>query len=280
MPGGERDSSKTRVVPVFNELRTRNDDWLRMLLSLPKGGSGCAVSADLDLKFVRGYWGAEERGLLPPVSLLSWLIRNISPPLDHAMIAGERAQLLERNPATIEQALTLLKTNNTGRGWWIFEGRSYPDVLVETEGAIIVVEGKRTESGPTTCTRWMSCRHQMWRHMDAAWEVRGRREVFGLFIVEGTSPSSAEMPAKWREAAADTLRPTTWLAVSRTVHLTSGRPFAGASSGSRRGRRYARTSESITCHCQTQSQGSAPNHGLQPTAAGIGGTIRASSRRG
>ena len=79
MPGGTFDSSKTRVTPVFDQLRLRRDDWVRQLLSLPQHGAGRAVG-QADLTFLGGAWGGEERALFPPVSLLSWLIRNLSVP--------------------------------------------------------------------------------------------------------------------------------------------------------------------------------------------------------
>jgi hypothetical protein len=97
-----------------------------------------------------------------------------------------------------------LLSSRVSRGWWIFEGPTYPDVFIETPGALIVVEGKRTEAGPTTCTTWMKNRHQIWRHMDAAWEVRGDRAVYGLFIVQGEAGTDVA-PLHWQLAAATTL---------------------------------------------------------------------------
>lgn len=47
----------------------------------------------------------------------------------------------------------------------------------------------------------MAGRYQMWRHTDAAWEVRGRRKVFGFFIVEG---EGGDVPDRWRKAAFNT----------------------------------------------------------------------------
>ena len=66
------------------------------------------------------------------------------------------------------------------------------------------MEGKRTEAGPTTSTTWMAGRQQMIRHLDAAWEIRGRRSVYGFFIVEA-EPGSTEVPGRW-QAAADAAR--------------------------------------------------------------------------
>jgi hypothetical protein len=200
MPGGERDSSKTRVAPVFDQLANRADDWVRALLLLARFGKGVIPREDVDLAYSAGFWGPRERGLRPPISLLSWLIRNLTPPTGTATVTTERRQLLFRDPKTIEAALRLLRNSDTDRGWWLFEGCTYPDVTIETPGAIVVIEGKRTEPGPTTWTTWMAARHQIWRHMDAAWEIRGGREVYGLFIVEGSSNDRA-VPAVWQRAA-------------------------------------------------------------------------------
>jgi len=202
MPGGNRDSSKTRVAPVFDRLRGRSDDWVRDLLGLARHGSGAVVPAAADLSFHAGCWGSTERALEPPVALLSWLIRNLTEPVGATQINEERSRLLAGDPSAITLALQLLRSAGTGGGWHVFEGPSYPDAYIETPDAVVVVEGKRTERHPTTHTTWMAGRHQIWRHIDAAWEARGRRAVFGLVLVEGADPDPFEVPSAWQEATA------------------------------------------------------------------------------
>lgn len=63
--------------------------------------------------------------------------------------------------------------------------------------ALIVVEGKRTEPAPTTTMTWMARRNQIWRHIDEAWEVRGARQIFGIFIVEGDA--GGHVPRVWAD---------------------------------------------------------------------------------
>jgi hypothetical protein len=67
--------------------------------------------------------------------------------------------------------------------------------VVEFERLVVVLEGKRTEAGPTTNTFFMPVRHQMLRHMDAAREFYGR-PVIGLFAVEGADGTAA-LPPEW-----------------------------------------------------------------------------------
>ncbi|WP_395144639.1 hypothetical protein [Armatimonas sp.] len=204
MPGGQFDSSKTRVSPVFDELAKRSDNWVLQLLELTSFG----VDKNLDLKFLKGYWGTKELGLHPPVSLLSWLIRHPKHLKQNALSSPERELLLNGNPEKVEEALTLLRTENRDRAWYIFEGRTYPDAVIETPDALIVIEGKRTEAGPTTSTKWLEGRHQIWRHIDAAWEQRGKRRVFGLFIVESDG-ECGDVPQHWKQAIKNSLVPST-----------------------------------------------------------------------
>jgi hypothetical protein len=202
------DSSVTRVAPVFCALANPGQPgWVGELLDLVSEGSGSRPWADLDLRPLEGRWGQEEAALLPPVSLLSWLVRHmhrlpiVIPDGDDETTKKRRA-LMEGDPATIQRALASLRSSSVDRAWWVLEGPTCPDAYIVTPDALIVIEGKRTEAGPTTHTTRMPNRHQMLRHIDAAWEIRGNRSVFGFFVVEadvGEHPTA--VPTNWREAA-------------------------------------------------------------------------------
>jgi hypothetical protein len=69
-----------------------------------------------------------------------------------------------------------------------------------TSRFIVLVEGKRTEPGPTTHTSWMDVRHQVLRNLDAAWDSRGEREVVAFFAVEGDNPDDTSVPEHWMQA--------------------------------------------------------------------------------
>lgn len=179
---GKYNSSLTRVQPVFRQAEGREDDFVRRILAIPIFGRRPSLPESpgrvISLRF--------EPALTPPVSLLSWLIRNLpKQPLSKAsdITFEKRLALYNRDPATIEEALTKLRAGNTNSAWHIFEGPTVPDAVIETENMVIVIEGKRTET-PSCGTEWMPGRHQMWRHLDAAWEIRGHRSVYGLMIVD------------------------------------------------------------------------------------------------
>lgn len=213
---GKFDSSKTRVEPVFDRLHKKDSTgkmWIHELLSLPEYGKGKSP-AGATYRILPGDkgttygWGKREKKLFPPVSLLRWLVEN--PPskslsgYNAKAVDGshDRKELLKRNPVTIQKALDTLKTDPPPREWYVLEGLSQPDAYLETDRAIVVVEGKRTEPGPTTSTSWMPVRHQMLRHIDCAWEIRKEKSVYGFFIVEGNADGG--IPAEWVLFSRDT----------------------------------------------------------------------------
>lgn len=206
---GLYNSSRTRVGPVFCALEARGTDdpqWVRRLLDLAASGERPpGLWHGQDVAIQTAHYEPNEGPLQAPVSLLSWLIRNFDPPASALEgdddVTRQRRQLASGDPATIERALDLLRRASSARSWHVLEGATYPDVLLVTPDALVVIEGKRTEAGPTTDTKWLSGRHQMLRHLDGAWEVRGRRSVYGFFIVEAEPNAGTRVPDRWLEAA-------------------------------------------------------------------------------
>jgi hypothetical protein len=195
MVGGIQDLSRTRIAPVFDVLQGRTNDWVRGLLLLNRGGSQSAAALEgLDLKFHKGYWGRTERSFDPPVALLSWLIRHPTPLQLGSPAVPERTLLANGEPAVIARALHALRTSAAPKGWHLLEGPTVPDVMIETPDALIVIECKSSEPNGAPDSAAVTGRHPMWRHIDAAWEIRGRRQVFGLFIVPGQEPDGGVPP--------------------------------------------------------------------------------------
>lgn len=209
---GKLNSSKTRVVPVLKQLYESDPtgcSWLPKLIRLPLGENTAVIKPGSNITIIDHRWGDDEKKLNPPVALLSWLIRHPRKPVSgslssnpikaekrHRWIAGSREMVLE--------GLRLLRNNPTREDWHIFEGQTQPDVFIETDDLIIVIEGKRTEIKPTTTTKWMSGRDQMLRHLDCAWEIRGNKQLFGFYIVEGDD-ESPDVPLRWQAFASDTI---------------------------------------------------------------------------
>jgi len=220
---GLQDSTKTRVEPFFDELMLRDETgvtWLPRLIALPARASATAPHMR-PAPFTRSGWGDAEIALPAPKDLLVWLVKNATlcdveaHQKTSPSTRAKRDLLLTRNAATIAEALACLSRDPLpARGWYILEGSTRPDVYLENENVIVVIEGKRTEPDATTRTTWMSTRHQMLRHLDCAWERRAGRDIFGFFIVEGGGgENGVAVPPAW-QAAVDATVKTDALAAS------------------------------------------------------------------
>jgi hypothetical protein len=166
-----------------------------------------------------------ERRLQPPRGLLVWLVQHpevLAPQLKalerRAIRAGERAGLAVspawakrrefldgRDGELQREALDRLSSGKPlpSGAWFVFEGPTSVDCYLETDRIVVVIEGKRTESGPTTSTDWMPTRHQLLRNLDAALDIARGRRVVGLFIVEGDD--SGDVPEVWRASTDATI---------------------------------------------------------------------------
>lgn len=209
MPGGRYDSSRTRVAPFFDYLLKKDhtgQSWLPRLLSLPIGGAKGYGPSTLG-PLVDHAWWPNERPLEPSPALLSWLVRNLKCPssMKEDEIRAERRDLMNKDPERVGQALRLLETKPATREWYVMEGPSYPDAYLATDEIVAVVEGKRTEGGPTEGTTWMPIRHQILRHLDGAFGSAGPRALLGFFMVEGAADGT--VPQVWMDACASTLEP-------------------------------------------------------------------------
>lgn len=204
---GRFDSSVTRVAPVFGQLLMRDasgESWLGALLDSAEHPRRRPTRPDLG-ELVRTAWSPAEHLLDAPRSLLEHLVMN--PPVGLASEGAERARLAAGDPEVVEEALRLLRESAAlpAKAWYLLESKTHIDAYLETATAVIVVEGKRTERRPTTATKWMPLRYQMLRAIDAVWDTRRDRHVYGLYIVEGTE--SGVLSAEWTRFVADTASP-------------------------------------------------------------------------
>ena len=67
----------------------------------------------------------------------------------------------------------------------VMEGNSFPDVYIETDSEIIVIEAKWTESKTTTQTTYLENRNQLARHIQAALVLgeKTNKRVISFYIV-------------------------------------------------------------------------------------------------
>ena len=216
---GSKDSSKTRVAPTFDFLLQADpsgNSWLDRLLALGSRPQS-VTSLTKGQRLIAGHdrrWGTDERGLPSPLALLEHLVRNLDPALvakssDTGTSLLKRRALGASDPRAIGDAIGQLRAGKRGRRWFVLEGESRPDALLETENLVVCIEGKRTEATCTSTTTWMKCRSQLLRHMDAATDQFRSKRVVGLLIVEGDGDAVAMHPSEhWKAECAAQYAPS------------------------------------------------------------------------
>lgn len=215
---GKHNSSRTRVAPIFDRLMQADATgatWLDGLVALSSHTPGVNVSPT-GLRLIDWHgrrWGSEERSLSAPLALLEHLVQGITPEQvvasgDAGEVRRRRMALAHRDADQIAVALAELRSGKRGRHWFVLEGESRPDAMLETSDVVFVVEGKRTERSCTSKTKWMGRRSQLIRHMDAVSEAYRAKRVLGLLVVEGDGGSKAIAPsAYWIEESAKQIDP-------------------------------------------------------------------------
>jgi len=130
---GDKDSSKTRVQPVFDQLLKGDctgEGWLPRLLQLPQRFDAVAVPIpDPPGRLMTCAWHPKERTMRPPIALLRHLVEREPPdwpaecrPRATAGIP-ERERLLAGDTETRREALMLLsKEGAPERAWYVLEG--------------------------------------------------------------------------------------------------------------------------------------------------------------
>ena len=211
---GKYNSSKTRVYPAFSCLVKNNlvEKFLERIGDFLVGDevpkkSLPPFSSIINIRFEghtnkngeKGEWGFG-----PNQDFLRWLLNcddinfarmrkksaDCKKPDDSSSADDWRAWLL--SPDKRQRDYALKKAKEAGgpkaglKRWYVLESPSRPDVVIETNSFVLVIEGKRTEPRITDHTTWMKHRDQLIRHMDGAYDyaIGEKKKVYGLYIVE------------------------------------------------------------------------------------------------
>jgi hypothetical protein len=211
---GEKDSSLTRVQPVFNCLLDKwptGAEWLPRLcemVSHTRSGSkvpsnlGMLLESEVPRERDARRGKVFERIVPPPTAFLRWLLQNP----EKLQIPNEqtfgtttedarvwRQKLLrgtreERETVQREGLMWLEARKGSGsyRKRWAFEGWSHIDCTLVTENCVIFLEGKRTEA-ISASTRWFTRRSQLWRNVEAARDFAAGKHFAVVLAVENSA---------------------------------------------------------------------------------------------
>ncbi len=210
---GDRNSSLTRVQPIFDELLdqwSNGDPWLRELwdmaaltcsgvvLSKPVGLDRLLTSETPPVRAAR-LGTVYERAVAPPAEFLRWLLEHpqrmkVRDPINFGaksdtarrwrskLFSGDELRVSEAQDEGRRQLGKRLAQRGRNK-WWAFEGFSRIDCCLITSQCVLFVEGKRTES-VSPSTLWFEQRSQLWRNVEAAKEFAGDKQFAVILAVE------------------------------------------------------------------------------------------------
>lgn len=229
---GERDSSLTRVQPVFNALLDRwptGEQWVGQLWDLAAATRpgdaiekprviGSLTPSETPTDPASRMGKVFERTMPPPLAFLRWLLAHPEEMqvVDRINFGAKseasrswRAKLFS-NDAALRQAAReegerQLAKRSAQRGrqkWWAFEGFSHIDCCLITQNCVLFVEGTRTDA-VSPSTRWFEKRSQLWRNVEAAKEFAGGRKFGVILAVESETDGRSAL-----DTAAVSMRPS------------------------------------------------------------------------
>lgn len=196
---GEYNSSLTRVAPL-GEAILKNHELVNRLLDLfpnnPIKNFGEFKNENVLFKIDKL---RKEKSLRPTKEHLTKIIEKIENDEEYRISFGPKAikggssedtirkrkLLFDLDEETLKEAKDKIDNFSSSERWGKLEGYSYPDLFIENENFILLVEGKRTENSTTDEVTYLSNRSQMVRHIENAIDYcNGQKKVIAFYIVE------------------------------------------------------------------------------------------------
>lgn len=194
---GINNSSKTRVEPLGKELLDKHDLVDKLISMTSENKPINFGSFNNDNVFFAGV--KHEKGLQPSKThliniiniieedkMLCSSIRNKAIKNSSGKNREKREQLFSLDKKTLNEAKELINKKHHIRSWEIFEGKSYPDLFIENDQYILIIEGKRTEKAKTGKVSYLPKRSQMIRHLENAlnYDKTGNKKIIAFYIIE------------------------------------------------------------------------------------------------
>ena len=155
-------SRRTRVEPVFRWVRDEAPvDWAGRLVHMAHGvGVAVDPGAVLSVAFEVSSRASLER--------LAWLVRNAERLLPRDVRLWRELQTRVVGHPERGHALAQLEAGRPVVRGFVLEGATHADCLIESERAVVWIEGKRRDWLEPR-TKWDATRDQLARNVEAAW---------------------------------------------------------------------------------------------------------------
>jgi len=206
---GRYDSSKTRVRPIFEALYAQDESgsWVEPLLRM--GGRSPLIHLGRLVEPPRFELVAP-----PPKAFLFWLVKNPTEwPENWKKLKARQeirdARLLLADGSNLTDALAAIeRAGNTSKGysgWWCLEGSTHVDCALFMENAVVFIEGKRTEYGPSKSIGFAQKRNQIMRNLECVQSYGRMRglDYYAMLVIEDGDQHRATIAADVANHVAD-----------------------------------------------------------------------------
>lgn len=98
----------------------------------------------------------------------------------------KREKMFIKDEDTLNEALEIINGGKRGKyqKWALLEAPSYPDLFVENDSYISLVEAKRTENATTKKVEYLENRSQMVRHIQNTINYNSNKKIIAFYIIE------------------------------------------------------------------------------------------------
>lgn len=191
---GINNSSEKRMKPTMYMIGNDTDKFKSLLDTVILDGKPTLQNIDLEnfQKAKIHYTGSPlgEKDLRPPKYHLIEMVKDQSIiDLRLKNFNKDKSVSKQRPELKFKEAKEFIDNiynheNLLPKNFFILEGKTFPDLYIETDDLIILAEGKWTEKNTTTKTTYLKNRNQMTRHIQCALEYAKGRKVYAFYIVD------------------------------------------------------------------------------------------------
>ena len=185
---GKYNSSETRVKPLGIAILKNHSSVDRILsIIMPNKLNSFGEFSNKDV-FFTGH--NKEKSLHPTQEHLSAIIEKIKTDESFREYIKKKDKSSSTNKKFRDSLFaldieTLEKAKCHFKPWNTFESPSHPDLFVENENNILLIEGKRTEKDITKKTTYLEHRSQMIRHIEnSLCYCHGKKRVIAFYIID------------------------------------------------------------------------------------------------
>jgi hypothetical protein len=185
---GKFNSSLTRVKPLFDRIDSDCQELNKLFSLFNSKITPIMKNSSIEIRY-----GENEIKIPASKSMLIWMLKNhksLNNISNHGSSSDKtetykkRELLFSGDKNILNVAINAIESFSElpDKKWYVLEGKTSPDIYIETHDSIYIGEAKRTEKYITTKTLWLNERDQLIRHVDSLLDQP--KKVYSFYLLE------------------------------------------------------------------------------------------------